>query len=198
MYRSSYIAQLSVSNLCISTSIVFFTPWNWHNAGSVGMVQLALQVESMERSCTAPGWLCETSFLQFHQMDFPYPLISPCSTTIKHDKHIICWWSRCWVCCNPCQAWADTEGAIVRSCAAYCLDRFQRYAKSRLARICLRFHAWNQKWKPWHDLWYEALPMDCICCTDNTWQYSIEVLVIILSNPSDKQTSDHVTHAGSL
>ena len=30
------------------------------------------------------------------------------------------------------QEWADTEGGILRSCAAYCLDRFQRYQKSRL------------------------------------------------------------------
>ena len=28
--------------------------------------------------------------------------------------------------------WADTEGGILRSCAAYCLDRFQLYQKSRL------------------------------------------------------------------
>eukprot|EP00435_Cladocopium_sp_Y103_P059772 s131_g21.t1 len=29
------------------------------------------------------------------------------------------------------QEWAETEGGLIRACAAYCLDRFQRYSKSR-------------------------------------------------------------------
>ena len=33
---------------------------------------------------------------------------------------------------NFCQAWAETEAGLLRGPAAYCLDRFQRYEKSRL------------------------------------------------------------------
>ena len=38
----------------------------------------------------------------------------------------------CAICVHKHQAWADTEGGLIRACAAYCLDRFQRYDKSRL------------------------------------------------------------------
>ena len=38
------------------------------------------------------------------------------------DFCFVFWW----------QAWAQTESGVIRSCAAYCIDRFQRYAASRL------------------------------------------------------------------
>ena len=38
------------------------------------------------------------------------------------DFCFVFWW----------QAWAHTESGVIRSCAAYCIDRFQRYSASRL------------------------------------------------------------------
>ena len=37
-----------------------------------------------------------------------------------------------WPLSSVSQDWAETEGGLIRASAAYCLDRFQRYSKSRL------------------------------------------------------------------
>ena len=61
--------------------------------------------------------------------------------------------------CEPSKAWAETEGGLLRAAAAYCMERFQRHSKSRLAyvvglcRCQLGLHAFRSLWFP---LW-------CMC-----------------------------------
>ena len=50
--------------------------------------------------------------------------------------------SRCdpWVGIPKWQAWAQTEAGLIKACASYCLDRFQRYSKSRPGLHCNVMH----------------------------------------------------------
>ena len=76
-------------------------------------------------------------------MDFDHPQHETNKNICKLSRmqgssvtlQVLSWLQSFYVRIVHCQAWASTEGGLLRGCASYCLDRFQRYRKSRLRSV---------------------------------------------------------------
>ena len=100
--------------------------WWWSDSGSPRVVQWILQAEPLHRS--------QASWSPSGMFDW-----SPKNIISSSWIHLVFWFTFCLsimisidASITPsCQGWADTEAGIMRACGSYCLDRFQRYRKSR-------------------------------------------------------------------
>ena len=125
--------------------------------GCLGLVQRALSAEPLHKpqaSRGLPTWYFSWKRQLLSWFELYHSELWWC--TVHYDlQYVVLITDQCsmQICCAICvhkhQAWADTEGGLIRACAAYCLDRFQRYDKSRLGLqwyinpSCFRFHMDN-------------------------------------------------------